>query len=241
MTGVRHQVVIRGSKMRASLLFVTFFILCGCGVEPEPYYVHGVTDYFCVPESRRVNLPLGLYETVPSEDPGFAFSGCTSNTNEYACNIPSEVAGGAVGSLGEVTNWRWKNFSDGSQYRNLLSDLGSNKIRDVQIFDGGNMLMVVTSSNITPVFYWAKQHGSKFKEPAKLAGNDSLVAVCQSADSYMMNDSVHASGTRCNRYTRASEFSLNYEFSLDDMSMVRVQQLDRDLMKAINEWKCRSN
>lgn len=228
----------------AALSVLMAAVLCGCSHEPEPYHVdvNGVLAYFCVPDVHRVHLPLGLYETDPKRDAGFAFSGCPNAQDAGdQCMFPHNVSGGAVGSLAHAVHWEWKDFSPQSEYHESLRDLAAKKIDDIRIFDHGRMLRVVTTSNLAKVFFWARSTNQRFGDTPTLHAKDRLVAVCQRPGFNYKDPQGPVGAIQCERYMTSPQYSLSYNFSMDRMSLRKVHDLDRRLVRAIDRWRCKAS
>ena len=216
--------------------------ICGCTHDTEPYFVdiNGQRALFCVPNKHRVHLPFGFPETDPKRDEGFAFSGCQSDGTSESCAIPHSVSGGTVGPLERTVHWQWKNFSPKSEYRVALENLSAPNINDVRVFDRGRMLRVVTKSNLANVFFWARAGGQQFTDPPALHAQDRLVAVCQRPGFNFKDPKRPAVAIQCERYTASPQYSLSYNFSMDQISLPKVHDLDRRVIRAIDSWRCKA-
>jgi hypothetical protein len=229
------------NKNAALSVLVAVFV-CGCTHESEPYHleVNGQRALFCVPDEHRVHLPFGFPETDPKRDEGFAFSGCPSAGESESCAFPHSVSGGAVGPLTDAVHWQWKSFSRKSEYRVALEKLSAPNINDVRIFDRGRMLRVVTKSNLANVFFWASAGDRQFTDPPALHAQDRLVAVCHRPGFNFKDPKRPVDAIQCERYTASPQYSLSYNFSMDQISLRKVHDLDRRVIRAIDSWRCKA-
>lgn len=216
--------------------------VCGCTHKADPYHlnVNGENVYFCVPDAHRVRLPFGFPETDPKRDEGFAFSGCPRTSDARKCPFPRNVSGGAVSPLVRAVRWEWKDFPPGTRYHELFKDMSSMSRDDVRIFDEGRMLRVVATSNLADVFFWTRTSGQRFRSPPTLHVTDRLVAVCQHPGTDYKDQKRQVDAIQRRRYTTSSEYALSYTFSMDQISLQKVQDLDYSLHRAIDRWKCKA-
>ncbi len=199
----------------------------------------GADRKFCVPKELDIQPPSWVPENRPGTPGGFAFGGCwaVDPAASRGCGLPKMFQTAGVAPRSAHPSWRFQDMAADTFYRRVLTEKDS-------LFEVSDDLSVVVASNKrlwSDWYVWSKATPLSNRTKSSFAANDELLAVCQLVkDASITKSYVKRDFVSCERFVMAEDYSFHYSFESTKRvpTSTEIASLDKELMAAIESWRC---